>query len=638
MLVKIQNAAQSWVAKFVAGVIIVVLVLFGFGAFNLFAINEPIVASVNGFDITERQLTSEIDRAKRQFRETYPTQYSDEQIDGWINEEFALARLIDATLFIQATEDLRLTISDKQFGQLLQTDPQFQLDGEFDESTFRETLERSGLSVQRLRGLQTESNVRAQLLSVIEDTEFSTEADARSRAKFEKQTRDISVLRFAQLDFVDTEAISDEDVATHYELNSDQYMSEGTFDFDYVEIKREMFVEPSELTDEEVRALYESEIEARDSSAQRRGRHILVNVDDDRTDEEAVERLAEIQERLDSGEDFAEVAKEMSDDRGSKEDGGDLGFATRETFVPSFADMLWTLEVNEVSKPVRSQFGYHIIELLEIEEVEHPTFEDRREGLIEESQLESASVILNDTTTEVDKLAFEQADSLQPIADTYDVEVQSMTDVNSESFDGLFLHPQVRSAFMSADVVDNGFNSRVVNVNDDFIVVGRLIDRTAPTLKSLDEVKDSIKTQLVEEHAEQSRDAKLASVLDKLRDDRDYDAAEAQVESRWTVYENQTRTDSSVDPAILLAAFSEQLPDDDERVITEATSEFLPVKFIVVVSRQQLADFVLLGSNEQEEIVTNTLEDAKAKSLASFVAGLRLDASIDTDRVAFTVE
>ena len=354
MLVRIQKAAQTWVAKFVAGVIIVVLVLFGFGAFNLFAINEPIVASVNGLDITERQLTSEIERAKRDFRNTYPTQYTDSQIDGWINEEFALRRIIDSTLFNQATQALRLTISDKQFGQKLQADPQFQMDGEFDESTFRETLQRSGLSVQTLRGLQTESDVRAQLLSVVEDTEFSTPREVRTYAMFDQQTRDISSLEFSLDQYRDRDSVTDEDVATHYELYPDDYMTDGSFDFDYIEITRDKFVEPLDLEEEETQALYDAEVAARDSAAERRGRHILVSIDEDRTEEEALERVKEIKDRLSAGDDFAVVAEEMSDDQGSKADGGDLGFAERGRYVTEFADMLWSLDLNEISEPVKS--------------------------------------------------------------------------------------------------------------------------------------------------------------------------------------------------------------------------------------------------------------------------------------------
>ena len=636
MLVRMQKAAQSWVAKTVAFIIIIVLVLFGFGAFNLFAVNEPTVASVNGQDITERQLASEIERSKQNFRATYGTQYSDQQIDEWIDEEFALRRVVDGTLFSQATAELKLTLSEQQFNQTLKADPQFQIDGSFDEALFRETLERNNISTRTLKGIQEESDVRAQLLGVIEDTEFATSREVRLLAKLDKQERDISALSFRLEEFEDQDSVLEEDIQEYFESHSDDFMTEGTFDFEYVEIERELFVKESELTEDEIQGLYDAEVLALESSAERRGRHILIKVDSDRTQEEALEEINAIRDRLVGGEDFAEIASELSEDVGSKEDGGDLGFAARSKYVKEFSDSLWSLDVNEVSDPVETQFGYHLIELLEIESVEILPLEERRDDLVSEHQLELASSELSEVTEEVDKLAFEQADSLQPIADAYEVDIQTIAGVDSNSNEGVFSQYSVRTAFMDTDVIDSGFNSRVVEIGDTSIVVGRLTGRTEPSLKSIDQVSDEIKQTLVRERAIETRDDLHAETLEKLLDDRDYDAAEKVVEENWVVFERQTRGDFSVDPAILDAAFAVQLPVDDEKVITEAVSEFSDTLFIVVVSRQKLADYSVLETAVQQELDERALSDAKTQALASFIAGLRLDASIKTDRVAYT--
>ena len=295
MLVRLRNASQSWIAKFVAGIIIVVLTIFGFGAFNLFAVNEPAVATINGEDITERQLANEIERAKQSVRAAYGDTVTQAQLDEFVNEEFALRRVIDTQLFMQASRELDLTLSDLAFEQVLRADPQFQTEsGEFDEELLRESLERGGFSVQTLRGLQEDSSVRSQLLRALEDTAFTTDSEIRLAAKFEKQVRDISSLEFNLDEFQDETAVTDEDVASYYELNTDQYMSQGTFDFAYVEIKRDQFVTESELTDDEIQALYDADIAARESNAQRRGRHLLINVDDNRSDEEALTLISEI--------------------------------------------------------------------------------------------------------------------------------------------------------------------------------------------------------------------------------------------------------------------------------------------------------------------------------------------------------
>ena len=635
MMVRVRNASRSWIAKFVAGVIIFVLVLFGFGAFNLFAVNEPAVASINGEDITERQLLAAIDRSKRSMRQTYGDSVTDEQLEQFVNEEFTLRQIVDTELFVQASRDLELTLSDVQFQQVLRNDPQFQTEGEFDEELFRQTLERGGFSVQSLRGLQEESSVKTQLLRALEDTEFSTITETKLTAKFDKQVRDISSLEFKREQFEDPESITDDDIAAHYELNHDLYMTQGTFDFEYVEIKREQLLTEAELSDEEILALYDAEIAALQSEAKRRGRHLLIKVDENRTDERALLSAAELRQQIEDGASLSDLASELSDDAGSKADGGDLGFAERERYVKEFSDALWSLELDEVSAPVKTTFGYHIIQLLEIEALELASLEDRRQGLIEDHRLELATQELKTLATDVDKLAFEQSDSLQAIADDFSVEIQALQGVDNNSTDGAFTDSGVRSAFFESDVIDQGFNSRVVEVGDEALVVGRLTNRTEPVMRPLVEVSDAIKMQLTQDAAAAAQEAKFFDVLTQLRGDRNFDAAAISVGSGWIVNERQRRDEVTVDPAILDVAFAQPLPTSGERVIAEAQSEYAFSKFIVVVSRQELADYAVLEKTEQEQLLEASAAGAKSVALASFVASLRSEASIKTELFDF---
>ena len=635
MLVRMQNAAQGWIGKFVAGAIIVVLTLFGFGAFNLFAVNEPAIATVNGEDITERRLASEIERSKQRIRSNYGDSVTEAQLDEFVNEEFVLRQVIDTELLMQASSDLDLTLSDLAFERVLRNDPQFQTEsGAFDEDLLRETLERGGLSVQSLRGMQEDASVRTQLLRVLEDTAFSTASETRLTAKFDKQVRDISVLEFGLDQFKDPDDVTAEDVTTYYELNSDLYMSEGSFDFEFVELTREQFITDTELSDEEIQVLYDADVAARQSAAQRRGRHLLIKIDDNRSDEEALTLISEIRERIDAGESLADLAKELSEDEGSKQDGGDLGFSDREQWVREFSDSLWSLDVNEISPPVKTSYGYHLIELLEVEDIELPALDEQRDTLVEDHRLGLATDALKEALTEVDRLAFEQSDSLLPIAEEFDVEIAELSDVDQFSTDGVFENQSVRVAFMESDVIDNGFNSRVVEIGDTSIIVGRLTGRTEPTLRPFETVSEQIREKLAEEAALAARDAKLDSILTQLKEDRNYDAASLAAGSEWVVYERQKRDDFTVDPAVLDAAFAQPLPKDGERVIVSAESEFTPTNYIVTTSRQELADYALLDSSEQDTLTAASQNEARVRSTAAFFASLRSEASIKTELIA----
>ena len=160
---------------------------------------------------------------------------------------------------------------------------------------------------------------------------------------------------------------------------------------------------------------------------------------------------------------------------------------------------------------------------------------------MEEHRLALATDSLKEALTEVDRLAFEQSDSLQPIVDEFGVEINEIVAVDRFSSDGVFATPSVRSAFMDSDVIENGFNSRVVEVGDTSIIVGRLIGRTEPTLRPFESVSDEIREKLAEEAAVAARDTKLDSVLEQLQDDHNYDAASLAAGSEWVVYERQRR-------------------------------------------------------------------------------------------------
>ena len=491
------------------------------------------------------------------------------------------------------------------------------------------------MSVQTLRGLQQDSSVRSQLVSIIEDTAFATDAETRLSATFDRQTRDISILEFKLEEFRDAENVSDEDVASHYELFSDEFMTEGTFDFEFVEISRDQFRQDAELSDEELQELHDADVEARKSAAQRRGRHLLIKVDESRTDEEALTAITDIRNRIGEGESLEDLARELSEDAGSKQDGGDLGFSDRQQWVKEFSDSLWSLEIGEISAPVKTTFGYHLIELLEIEEMELPSFVDNRDVLLEEHRTGLAVEALKEAYTEVDKLAFEQSDSLQSIVEEFGVDIQQLNAVERSSSEGVFGRAGVRTAFFEPDVIDNGFNSRVVEVGDEYIVVGRLLSRTEPTLKPLDEVAEQIKDKLDIEAATTARDAARDEIFEQLQDDRNYAAASLAAGSEWAVYEAKKRDDFDVDPAVLDVAFDQALPDDGERVLAKATSEYTASVFIVTVTRQDLADYEVLPSEEQTKLQDDAANGAKTKAMASFISSLRAEASVETELFSY---
>ncbi|MDC6684662.1 peptidylprolyl isomerase, partial [Leclercia adecarboxylata] len=147
-----------------------------------------------------------------------------------------------------------------------------------------------------------------------------------------------------------------------YETNADRFRTPEQVIVEYVELKKESFFDQVEASDEELQDLYQQQIANLDE--QRRAAHILIETGGELSDEEAKAKIEEIAARVKGGEDFAAIAKEVSQDPGSANEGGDLGFAGTGVYDPAFEDALYALNEGEVSAPIQSEFGWHIIKLL----------------------------------------------------------------------------------------------------------------------------------------------------------------------------------------------------------------------------------------------------------------------------------
>ena len=232
MLQQMRDQAQGPIAKVIVFSIILVLGLFGFGAFNIFTVSEPSVASVNGDDITERELLSELERQKRQLQQQYPGA-NPELIDSIVKPEQAIDRLIIQKLVDQTTEDLALASSTKEYLRQIRMEPAFQIDGVFDEALFRRTIDDLGYSPVTFRGEMERTSKSRQLSEALTASSFLTEREVRLAATLRKQTRDIAYLLFDRSTYIDAVDVDAAEIESHYLLNADSYKTEETFSFNF---------------------------------------------------------------------------------------------------------------------------------------------------------------------------------------------------------------------------------------------------------------------------------------------------------------------------------------------------------------------------------------------------------------------
>lgn len=627
MLQKMRAGAQTLGAKILAGIICFVLVVFGFGAFNLFAVSEPAVVKVNGDPVTESELQRSVQVQRQNFQRMYGNELDPAYVENVINNQTVLRQLINNRLVRQKAEEIGFESSKKEFVDSLQSNPAFQLDGEFDPEQFVRAISRAGFSPQSYEASLREDEVISRLVRIQENTSFVTEREVRDASSIAGQTRDIAFVVFESNSFLGDYEPTDEEVLDYFDENSGDFMTREEYEVAYVLLDRKMFEADLVVDDSEVLESYEAEKKVAESNAERKASHILLHLDDSRTMEDATKQLLEVRQRVLDGENFAEIAEEISDDGGTAVNGGDLGFAGRGYYVAEFEQTLFSMEVGEISEPFETEFGVHIIQLQEIQEVEHLPFEERESQIRESILADLATPAYEEAIAELDRITFEENMSLEPAATALGLEIQTQAGVNRSEGDIPFDAYRVRNELLTGDVLSIDANSRPIEVSDSQTLVGRIVSRTEPKLRPVDEVRPQIEGGLKSLRARRLAEEARDGAFEALEESEDYSSVADEFEFEWTTYDAVQKSNTEVSQDILDAAFTERLPDDGERKILSV--DLNPIEFaIVVVSRLELGDYNALPQALQTQVRDELEDGLKTNGLVSFIDSLRSEASL----------
>ncbi len=618
MLQKMRDQTQGLGFKIVVIALIFVLAVFGFGAIDLTG-GEPEVASVNGTDITASRLASEVQREQQRLAAQFGENFDPSLIDPAALQSQVLSRLIGQELLTQKAREIGVQASDTLIDDRIRANPNFQIDGRFDPETYRRTVRLAGFTPQAYRAEVERGLSLDQFSGAVTQTAAVPEWELRAAATFMNQTRDLAFLRFDPEVFRSKVEVTAEDVETYYEENRSQFMTELRLDAQALVLSVDDLLQADEISVDEaaIVAVYEADNEAAaDNSELRNSSHILLRVTDERDDAAAAAELAALAEQIQAGADFAELASSVSEDPGSKLQGGSLGPVGRGVFDPAFEDALWALEeVGELSEPVKSAFGYHLIRLDGIEARPLPTLAERRDEIETQLRRDQAQELLETRARELDALAFENPDALTVAATQLGLDIEAIEGVTRDRGDGVFAEVAAREALFEPKVLDDGENSPAVTLDDDRVVVVRVAQRFDPEPQPLAQVREAIESQLLEERAAAALDAAFADARATLSDPSTSVSVVAdELGSRWETFSDVARAGTSEVPnAVIAEAFQLPTPAAEGRAIGAAD---LPggARALITVTAVRPGDW-------------GALSEAERASLANFAANraARLD-------------
>lgn len=493
MLQTIRDRFSGWIAIFVIGFFGLVLVV-SFGNMSTDVASANVAATVNGAEIPMLR-----------FRQVYQGQLMQQQeaFQGKMPEflqqqlqENVLEGLIRNRVLAQYVNEQGYRAGDERVAAYIRSRPAFQIDGQFSQQGYVALLSSEGISPEQFEADQRTVLEIGDLQGGIVSSDFFTPAEYRRFIELDRERREAVFASFDPVALLAGIEVGDAELQAFYEANPLRFQEEENVDLEYVEVRLADIAGAVDVDEASLQAYYDANLGRFQTAEQRRSRHILIAINDER-DGAAAEQLAqELAGRLAAGEDFAKLAAEYSDDPGSAGDGGSLGWSERGVFVPEFEAALFALDEGQISEPVQTQFGVHLIQLEEVRSGAQQPYEDVRETLLVELQQIEAEDGYYELAERLDDLALENPGSLEAAAQGTGLPLQRAEGITRAGGAPFGFNQDLVDAAFGEAVLTDGENSPLVELEAGRAVVVRVAEYHAPELRPLHAVRGEIEQEL----------------------------------------------------------------------------------------------------------------------------------------------
>ncbi len=563
MLQFIRDQATGWIAWVIVILICIPFALWGLNEFQGGATQQS-VANVNGTEIGlytyQRAFQTQRQQLQRIFGGQLPSVYNEERL-----REDTLKQMVNDELIIQVGVNSGMRIGDRQLAEAIQTLPLFNSETGFTTEQYMAFLQSRGLSAEGFEIDMRRSLLSQQLITGIRRSEIVTKSTLDRALRMDNEKRRFVTLSVAP-PAKDIPAADQAQMQAYFDAHKDQYVVPEQVKIEYIELSRKAIADQVDLEESDLLKLYEENRDNFGTAEHRQVRHILVQVEsgaDEATTELAKEKILAIADRINQGEDFAELAKTESDDPGSSANGGDLGFFGKNVMDPAFESAAFSLDKGQVSEPVRSSFGWHLIEVTEIQKGKVKSFEEVREVLLSNYRNDQADQIFAEQIDLLATIAYEQPESLQPAAQALGVEVKQSEYFSRQGLPGsqVLSDARVLSTAFTPELRSDGNNSELLELGADTVVVLRTVEHQDSRPQKFEEVTDKIVTSLRIE-ATQKLSATLGdSIVEALKSGESRERTAQQHALKWSEEKHLTRKAlGEVSPTVLEKIFKMPKP------------------------------------------------------------------------------
>lgn len=475
-----------------------------------------------------------------------------------------LEGLVNSEVMIQAARKAGFRLDDARLGREIRAIPQFQRDGKFDPELYDRVLRGAGLAREQFEDNMRRDLLTAQLTSGVTATALVTGHELDRWLRLNGQKRKIGFYRLKAEDYADRVTPAEAEINRYYEDNLERFAVPERARAEYLELSRDELKKRVKVDDEILRRQYEEQAANFTVGEERRARHILIKVAQDAASAEADAartRAEGLRARIVAGESFAALAREYSDDKGSAQEGGELGFFGRGVMVGPFEETVFAMKKGDVSAPVRTPFGWHVIELEDVKPGSRRSFGEVRATLEEEYRKTQVEEQMFDLMENLTNLTYEHSDSLKPAAEGLGLTIQTTGLFSRDQGEGVAANEAFRLAAFGEDVIEGGNNSEVIQFDDGRAVVLRIIEKQPATHRPLGEVRDAIRHELVRQGTQRLTEEAGKALRERLERG---DGVEAIVRefpaASWNAPVLLGREEADVPTEVLDAAFAMPRP------------------------------------------------------------------------------
>ncbi len=601
LISSIKKKSTGFVAYFIVGLIALTFIVTALYGIDFMGSGQT-VAKVGDKEISKTEFLKNFVPQQRNLQQQLGADYSAD-IEN-ILKQTVIDQMVNSQILFQYAQNHGYVTTPKEVQTNIAKNEVFYKEGKFDVDQYKKILRLNGYSVQEYEASQFQQLTQEQLRSNIEKSAFVTDFERKNVTNLLNQERKFDYLEIPVKDFSDQVSITDSMLKDYFDKNQDRFIKPMKVSVDFVELNLDEVTKSISPSDDDLAILYDEEKNRFSTDEERKAQHILV---ENKVTADQVISL------INKGKSFEDLAKEYSIDTGSKDSGGDLGFFGIGVMVPEFETAVFAMKEGEVSAPIKSEFGFHVIKLNKIKESSLKSFDEVKEQLVKIYQKNQGQKMIYDLSDEMTNLAYEG--SLEELAEKMNLKLQT-----SELFSKTSKSPNKKmiNAAFSDPVLNRGENSEPIDLGEDKLVVLRLNKLEKSRNLNFDEVKTQVEGIVKTQESKKLADKLTDEIITSISDNQKTDEILKKNNLNWTSVGWTKRDNQKVDPSAIDLAFKAPKPNSKPGISLSKNlgSKNMIVRVNALKTSDESAGNVdrLLNTYETDEFYLATLKELKKEA------------------------